>query len=380
MKRLFIFCAIASPFALLASSISLRAQNSVSPTLPSVRVQASRSNDDALLPNAPSSSAEGADQAQLQKDEKSTVGQSGATISGTVLDTTGAAVPGAQISLTHTDGTHRQTLRSGVNGAFAFTKLSPGSYLVTVEAPGFKPFTSTELVVTAQQILDMLPISLMVGTVSTEVTVRPTEVIAAAQVRAEERQRIRGVIPNFYTSFIYNAAPLTAKQKFSLAARNTFDPFSFVGVSITAGIEQARNSYSGYGQGAAGYGKRWGAKFADGRSSDFLSHAVFPALFHQDPRYFYQGSGSVKSRLWHAASFAFVLRSDTGRTVPNYSYFLGDMCSGALSNLYYPPANRGASLVFTNAAIGLAGRVGLTVGREFLLKRLTTNVPGNGKP
>jgi hypothetical protein len=380
LKRLFIFCAIASSFALLASSISLRAQNSVSPTLPSARDEGLRRNDDVFLPNAPSSSTAGAAQAQPQKDEKSSVGQNEAIISGTVLDTTGATVPGAQISLTHTDGTHRRTLISGVNGAFAFTKLSPGSYLITVEAPGFKPFTSTELVVTTQQILDMLPISLTVETVSTEVTVRPTEVIAAAQVRAEEKQRIRGVIPNFYTSFIYDAAPLTAKQKFSLAARNTFDPFSFAGVSITAGIEQARNSYSGYGQGAAGYGKRWGAKFVDGRSSDFLSHAVFPALFHQDPRYFYQGSGSVKSRLWHAASFAFVLRSDTGRTVPNYSYFLGDMCSGALSNLYYPPASRGANLVFTNAAIGLAGRVGLTVAREFLFKRLTTNVPGNGKP
>lgn len=155
---------------------------------------------------------------------------------------------------------------------------------------------------------------------------------------------------------------------------------SFIGVSLTAGIEQATNAFAGYGQGAAGYGKRWGAKFADGRSSDFLSHAVFPALFHQDPRYYYQGSGSVKSRMLHAASFAFVVRSDTGRTVPNYSYLLGDMCSGALSNLYYPEKNRGANLVFTNAAIGIAGRMGSTLIREFFFKRLTTNVPSNGKP
>jgi hypothetical protein len=99
--------------------------------------------------------------------------------------------------------------------------------------------------------------------------------------------------PNFYTSYIWDAAPLNAKQKYSMAMRETFDPVSFIGTSVTAGIEQATNAFSGYGQGAQGYGKRWGERFADGRTSDLLSHAVFPSLFHQDPRYFYQGSGST---------------------------------------------------------------------------------------
>ena len=153
-----------------------------------------------------------------------------------------------------------------------------------------------------------------------------------------------------------------------------------LGVGIAAGIEQANNSFAGYGQGAAGYSKRFAAKeFADGRSSDFLTHAVFPALFHQDPRYYYQGSGSVKSRIAHAVTSAFVARSDTGRPVPNYSYFLGDLSAGALSNLYYPKANRGANLVFTNAAVGLAGRIGTNLIREFLSRQLSTNVTGNGK-
>jgi hypothetical protein len=102
------------------------------------------------------------------------------------------------------------------------------------------------------------------------------------------------------------------------------------------------------------------------------------ALFHQDPRYYYQGSGSLKSRLMHAVSSPFVTRSDSGRNVPNSSYLLGDICSAALSNLYYPKANRGAKLVFTNAAIGLAGRVGTNSVREFLSKLLTRSVPRNG--
>jgi hypothetical protein len=103
-------------------------------------------------------------------------------------------------------------------------------------------------------------------------------------------------------------------------------------------------------------------------------------MFHQDPRYFYQGSGSVKSRLMHALSWAVIARGDNGRPVPNYSYLLGNLAAGAISNLYYPPANRGTGLVFTNFGIDLAGRAGGAVVREFLLKRFTTHVPGKGKP
>ncbi|HXH67759.1 MAG TPA: hypothetical protein VNI81_11205, partial [Candidatus Limnocylindrales bacterium] len=106
---------------------------------------------------------------------------------------------------------------------------------------------------------------------------------------------------------------------------------------------------------------------------------VFPALLHQDPRYYYQGSGSVKSRVAHAVASAFVARNDSGRPVPNTSYFLGDLSAAALSNLYYPKANRGANMVFTNAAVGLAGRIGTNLMREFISQRLSTNVPGNGK-
>jgi hypothetical protein len=272
------------------------------------------------------------------------------------------------------------TMVSDANGEFSFIQILPGSYRVIVSAKGFALFTSAEFVVRVKQAYEVPDISLSVATSNIEVTVRPTDLIAAEQIRAEEKQRLIGVIPNFYTSYVYDAAPLTWKQKFSLATRGTFDPVAILGVGFAAGIEQANNSYAGYGQGAAGYSKRFAAKFADGRSSDFLTHAVFPSLLHQDPRYYYQGSGSVKSRFLHAVGSAFVTRSDSGRTVPNYSYLLGDMCAGALSNLYYPAANRGAHLVFTNAAVGLAGRVGGNLLREFLSRRLTTNVSGDGKP
>src|SRR5215469_4572493 len=310
--------------------------------------------------------------------QQSLFAEGSANVAGTVLDVSGAAVPGAEVSLIHGDGTQLHTMVSEANGEFSFTKIPPGSYLVMVSAKGFAPFTSPEFDVTEQQTYEVLNVSLSVATANIEVMVRPTDLIAAEQIKAEEKQRLMGVIPNFYTSYIHDAAPLTAKQKFSLATRGTFDPVALIGVGVAAGMEQATNAFAGYGQGAAGYSKRYAAKFVDGRSSDFLTHAVFPALFHQDPRYYYQGSGSVKSRLVHAVGSAFVTRNDIGRTVPNYSYLLGNMCAGALSNLYYPQANRGPNLVFTNAAMGLAGRISGNILREFS-KRLTTSVSGDGR-
>jgi Carboxypeptidase regulatory-like domain len=305
--------------------------------------------------------------------------RSTSSIAGTVLDVSGSAVPGAEVRLTHRDGTQLHTMVSDADGDFSFTRIPPGSYLVIVNAQGFAPFTSPEFTVAVQQAYELPDISLSVAAASIEVTVRPTDLIAAEQIRVQEQQRLIGVISNFYTSYIYDAAPLTWKQKFSLAARGTFDPVAVIGVAFAAGFEQANNTYAGYGQGASGYSKRFAAKFVDGRDSDFLTHAVFPSLLHQDPRYYYQGSGSLKSRLMHAVSSAFVTRSDSGRSVPNYSYLLGDVSAAALSDLYYPQANRGVSLIFTNAGVGLAGRVGGNVLREFT-KRLMTNVPRDAKP
>jgi hypothetical protein len=184
-----------------------------------------------------------------------------ASVSGVVLDTSGAAVSGASVSLTKMDRWKQQTVRSGANGEFTFAKLPPGSYCLIVSSKDFEPFTSAEFTLAAQQAYEVPRIALSVATAVTEVTVRPTEVIAAEQIKAEEKQRLIGIAPNFYTSYIYEAAPLTTKQKFSLAAHDTFDPTSFIGIAIGAGIQQANNSFSGYGQGAAGYGKRYGALF-----------------------------------------------------------------------------------------------------------------------
>jgi hypothetical protein len=302
------------------------------------------------------------------------------SILATVLSVDGDGVPGAQITLTNASTLQHYTLLSGENGEFAFSGVPPGSYLIAVEAKGFEPYACAEFPISTGQVYEMPSIQLSIALQRQEITVRPTEVIAQMQVKAQEKQRLAGVLPNFYTSYVWDAAPLNTKQKFSLTRRDIFDPGYLLGVGVAAGIEQANNSFAGYGQGAAGYGKRFGAGLGNRLIGDFMSHAVFPSIFHQDPRYFYQGSGSLQSRLLHASSWAVVARSDSGHSMPNYSYLLGDLTAAALSNLYYPRADRGAGLTFTNFAIEVAGRAGEGVMREFVKKHLTRNAAGNGKP
>ena len=303
-----------------------------------------------------------------------------ASVFGAVVDVNGTAIPGAHITLTGTTVMEQRTLISETNGGFTFPNLPPGTYFVTVDAKGFQPYTSPKFTVSTRQAYEIPNIRLSIAPVKTEVVVRPTEVIAHMQIKAEEQQRVLGVFPNFHTSYVWNAAPMNTKQKFSLSARGVFDPVSLLGVAATAGIQQANNSLAGYGQGAAGYGKRFAAALGDNVIGSLLSQAVFASMFHQDPRYFYQGSGSVKSRLIHALSWPVIARADNGRPAPSYSSWVGDLTAEAISNLYYPRANRGVSLVFTNFGIDLARRAGEAVIQEFVFKRLTKHVSGKGKP
>jgi Carboxypeptidase regulatory-like domain len=311
--------------------------------------------------------------------QSETAEESGSVFSA-VVDVKGTAIPGAHVTLTGTTALEQRTLISGTNGEFTFPNVPPGTYFITVDAKGFQPYTSPQFTVAVRQTYEIPNIQLSIAPVKTDVVVRPTEVIAQMQIKAEENQRVLGVLPNFLTSYVWNAAPLNTKQKFSLSAREIFDPVSLLGVAATAGIQQANNSFAGYGQGAAGYGKRFAAALADNVIGSLMSQAVFASMFHQDPRYFYQGSGSVKSRLIHALSWPFIARGDNGRPVPSYSSLLGDVAAGAISNLYYPPANRGAGLLFTNFGVDVARRAGEALVQEFVLKRFTTNVHGKGKP
>jgi hypothetical protein len=207
--------------------------------------------------------------------------------------------------------------------------------------------------------------------VQTAVTVVPSEELATQQVKAEEEQRIAGIVPNFYVVYDQNPAPLTAKLKFHLAAKFLTDPVTTAGFLLNASIYQAAG-YPSYGQGAKGFGQRLGATFAGGYTNIFVGDAILPSLLHQDPRYRYQGTGTTKSRLLHALSSPFVIRGDDGRREINFSDIGGDLASGAVANAYYPDKDRGARLVLDSALIGAGGRAANAVLQEFVLPKFTS--------
>jgi hypothetical protein len=143
-----------------------------------------------------------------------------------------------------------------------------------------------------------------------------------------------------------------------------------------AAINQGANRPN-YVQGAKGYGQRFGSIAADGVSDILIGGAILPSLLHQDPRYFYQGTGTTSSRLIHAMLSPFICRGDNGRMQPNYSSLGGNLASSALSNTYYPESNRGLGLVFGTFAIGTGYRMVSGIAQEFILPRLTPKAAKN---
>ncbi len=306
-----------------------------------------------------------------------------ASITGVVQDSSGAVIPDAQVSLLGPDGRVEKVVSADNGGEFRFENLSHGPFRVAITLTGLAPFLSPEITLNDNQSYALQNVSLAVAPTTTDVQVTATtEEIADAQLKSEESQRIFGLLPNFYTSYIHDAAPLNDRQKFSLAAHAIFDPSQFVISGIAAGVEQENRSFAGYGFGASGYAKRYAADFGDQLTGTLIGNAILPSILHQDPRYFYQGSGTKKSRFLHAIAFSVIARGDNGALQPNYSSIVGGLASGALSNLYYPHADRGTGLLFRNAGFGILGRAGDGLVREFVLKRLTTHIPStsNGKP
>ena len=206
--------------------------------------------------------------------------------------------------------------------------------------------------------------------------------VAESQVEAQERQRALGFVPNYYLSYIWDAAPMTPKLKYELAFRSLFDPVTFIVTAGIAGVEQAHKTFPGYKQEAGGYAKRFGATYADTVASTVIGHAILPSILHQDPRYFYQGSGTVRSRFLYAVSAAFICKDDDGRMEPNYSWVFGSFAAAGLSNVYRAPGDRSAGMTFRNGLIVLGSSAVVNVVREFFSRNVTSNVPGfaSGKP
>jgi hypothetical protein len=302
-------------------------------------------------------------------------------ISGTVVDTSGDVLQGAQVALLGPSRSPIQTLVSGSDGQFVFTGLQPGIYRIAVTGSGMSTFTSAQIPLRAGEVRIVPPATLTIPRAASSVTVNGNkEELAEEQVHIAEQQRIGGVIPNFYSSYDWNAPPMQAKQKFQLSARSLIDPVSFLAVAGIAGAEQNRNVFPAYGSGIEGYGKRYGAALANHVTGNLFAKAIYPSIFHQDPRYFYKGTGSSPSRALYAVSSAFITRSDSGRRMPNYSHILGGFTAAAISNLYYPKSDRGASLVLFNGLADIGADAFANLVREFVLKGITSHVNRSNQP
>ena len=317
----------------------------------------------AVLPSARAQSSPTVS-SSVQEEERT------ASVQGFVVDIDGAGIPGAHIAFSGADGSTR-TVPVSTNGGFELDHLSAGAFQLAVSATGFAVGTVTGTLLPNQH-RDLATIVLTAGsTEAVDVTISQRE-LATAEVQAEEHQRLIGVIPNFFVVYDWNAPPLTTRQKYELSWKTMSDPVTLGITAGIAGVQQATGNLSGYGQGAQGYGKRLGAGLADETIGTLLGGAVFPALLHQDPRYFYKGTGSVRSRFLYALSTAVVAKGDNGKWQPAYAGVAGDMAEGALSNLYYPANDRnGVALTFENGFIAVALDGAQNVIQEFLLKHLT---------
>ena len=297
-----------------------------------------------------------------------------ATIHGIAGGPDGQVYEGVRVTLTSTGAppAATETKTTDSDGAFRFSNVPPGAFRLAFSSPGFSAQTIAGIL-RAGESYDagtvVLPVAATTSTV--EVTASQVE-IAQAQVNLEEKQRVLGVIPNYLVSYDADAAPLTTRQKFQLAWQSAMDPVSFGSAGLFAGIDQASGVLSGYGPGAQGYGKRFGAVYGDTFVGTMIGSAILPSLLRQDPRYFVKETGSVRSRVWYAVYNSVMCKGNNGRWQVNYSGLLGGVAAGGVSQLYYPASDRsGAGAIFAGTAIGTGASIFGNLAQEFVVKKLT---------
>jgi hypothetical protein len=296
-------------------------------------------------------------------------------IRGTVLDPNDDVVPNATVVLQGPVASDRRTIVTKDDGVFAFHHVTAEiAYQITVSAQGFGDWSSSVTLEPGQD-KTVTGIKLRLEALEQRVAVgyssKESKEVATRQLKAEEQQRLLGFIPNFFVTYERHPEPLTSKMKFELALKDLIQPFFLARAGLLAGIGQAQNSPD-YGQGPEGYGKRFGTSAAGVVSESMIGNAMLPVLLHQDPRYFYRGTGTKKSRLLHALSSPFVCPGDNGNLQPNYSTWGGALGSAAIATAYYPSSDRTAGRVFGNFAIGMALHEAISLAQEFVFAKHTS--------
>lgn len=294
------------------------------------------------------------------------------TVAGRVHYSDGTPVVAARVTLEPVHGTPLESTTDD-DGGFVFQEVPEGAFTVTVSANGMTPI-STDGVLPGGARLDLPMMTLAIAPVVTQVNAISQEQAAEMQVRAEEHQRIGGVIPNFFVVYDENPIPLTSKQKLRLSLRTLVDPATMAVSAIIAGGEQAADSYPGFGEGARGYARRFGASYGDGTTEILLGGWALPSLFHQDPRYFYQGSGSVRSRIRNVLKQTVEQKHDGGKWQFAWSNTLGSVGSALISNTYYPAEHdKWVALTGENFGLALASEAIANTLQEFVFGRITSH-------
>jgi hypothetical protein len=300
------------------------------------------------------------------------------SITGTVLDIDGLLVPGALITANGPNPEDKRTAISGQDGRFTVTGIRPAvEYNVVISLKLFADYTPPTIVLGPGQVYRLEDIKLKLAPVAINIEAKTPEALAIEQEHVETQQRLFGILPNFYVVYDHSFAPLTPQLKYQLAFKASFDVVNGAAALFLGAINQAAHRPD-YREGLIGYGERVGAVYVDGVTDIVFGGAVLPSLLHQDPRYFYEGRNSTKKkRFYHAIEAPFVCKGDNGKNQFNYSSIGGDLISGALSNVYYPPHDRGLGLVLSTAAIATGGRMVNALAQEFLLSKFTTHGKGN---
>ena len=305
--------------------------------------------------------------------------QQSGSITGTVVDQTGARITGASVKLVTEGESSGTEVFSDENGQFFFFNVAPGPFRLTITSDGL---TTQEFSGNMRPgVTYVTPlIRLIIATQVTEVRVALSpEQIADAQVKDQEKQRVFGFIPNFYVSYVPDAAALAPRHKFALAWKSATDPVTFAAVGVVAGFDQAGDRWGAYGQGARGYAKRFGASYGDVFAGTFIGSAILPTVLKQDPRYFYKGRGSKRSRILYALANSVICKGDNGRWQPNYSSVAGNLAAGGISNLYYPANDRnGIGTVVSTALIRLGETAVANIFQEFVASKVTPSLASRG--
>jgi hypothetical protein len=259
------------------------------------------------------------------------------------------------------------------DGSFLFESVPPGPFTLTVTAGDIEA-ASTSGTVPPSGAVELPAIVARLSTVHTEISAITQQQAAEREVRTEETQRILHAIPNFMVVYDAEPVPLSTSQKFRLSTRTLVDPVN-IGISAAiAGGEQASNSYPGFGKGPAGYAHRFGANLGDSTTGMLLAGAILPSIFHQDPRYFYRGTGSRASRFGYVLKQTVEQKGDNGHWQFAWSNTLGALGSALISDTYYPSQGHNwGSDTGQLVGIGIASTGISNLLQEFVFGRMTTH-------